>query len=375
MKKKVVCLMIIGMMVAVACSSSKRFEKENGKETNESLVSDKESDSVLETESENDKDSEADTENTTSVNEYEKIESDDKVIDKGGVVVVGDSGYEIYNYRDDTAGNYASAVTDLADALSGKANVYNMLIPLSTGIVFPDNLRDEINSSDEQKAINDIFSKMGDSVKKVNIYDSLMQHRKEYIYFRTDHHWTALGAYYAYEKFCEEKGITPEDINSYQKKEFPEFIGSFYNDTNEEALKANPDTVTAYVPNADAKMHVTPASGDEYDWDIINDVTNYKPAIKYSTFIASDNPFTEITNNELSDGSSCVVVKESFGNAFVPFLVDHYQKIYVVDYRYWNGNLKEFVEKNNVKDVLLLNNLSMIRNQYLIGQFQKVIEP
>lgn len=74
MKKKVVCLMIIGMMVAVACSSSKRFEKENGKETNESLVSDKESDSVLETESENDKDSEADTENTTSVNEYEKIE-------------------------------------------------------------------------------------------------------------------------------------------------------------------------------------------------------------------------------------------------------------------------------------------------------------
>lgn len=78
--------MIVGMMVAVACSSSKRVEKQNNKETNEALVNDKASDNVIETESENDKDSEAGTENTTSVNEYEKIESDDKVIDKGGVV-------------------------------------------------------------------------------------------------------------------------------------------------------------------------------------------------------------------------------------------------------------------------------------------------
>ena len=306
--------------------------------------------------------------------EYDKIESKEKVKVVNGVAVVGNSAYELFTYRESSAKAYAKAVNALAKDLDGKAEVYDMVIPLSSGITFPDNLVEKIDSTNQRNAMLSIMGMMNSQVKSVDIYDALMKHRKEYIYFRTDHHWTALGAYYAYTALCEEMGIEPEKLEEYETREFEGFVGSFYNDTKNESLKKHPDVITAYLPKSEAEMHVTPAKGQDYDWDIIYDVSAYGASLKYSTFIASDNPFTEITNQTLTDESACIVVKESFGNAFVPFLVDHYQHVYVVDYRYWQGNLSKLAEEKKAKDVILLNNLSMIRNQYLVGQLQGVIK-
>lgn len=309
-----------------------------------------------------------------AVVEYDKIESKEKVKVVNGVAVVGNSAYELFTYRESSAKAYAKAVNALAKDLDGKAEVYDMVIPLSSGITFPDNLVEKIDSTNQRNAMLSIMGMMNSQVKSVDIYDALMKHRKEYIYFRTDHHWTALGAYYAYTALCEEMGIEPEKLEEYETREFEGFVGSFYNDTKNESLKKHPDVITAYLPKSEAKMHVTPAKGQDYDWDIIYDVSAYGASLKYSTFIASDNPFTEITNQTLTDESACIVVKESFGNAFVPFLVDHYQHVYVVDYRYWQGNLSKLAEEKKAKDVILLNNLSMIRNQYLVGQLQGVMK-
>ena len=314
------------------------------------------------------------TEESTPEPQYPEIVSDEKIEDFGSVVIVGDAAYELYTYSDATADNYALAVNKVAAALEQKADVYDILIPLGSGITFPDNLRDQIKSSDQREAMSSIQAKMDETVKTVDIYDSLMTNRNEYIYFRTDHHWTALGAYYAYEDFCEVKGITPEALDSYETSEFDGFLGSFYNDTNANAtLKANADVVTAYHPNMDAIMHVTDSRGVEYDSKVIFDESKAAAGLKYSCFIAGDNPITEIENKELTDGSSCIVVKESFGNAFVPFLVDHYQTIYVVDYRYWKGSISELAQEKNVDDVIFVNNLSMIRNKSLVGKLFSVI--
>ena len=314
------------------------------------------------------------TEEPTPEPQYPEIVSDEKIEDFGSVVIVGDAAYELYTYSDAIADNYALAVNKVAAALEQKADVYDILIPLGSGITFPDNLRDQIKSSDQREAMSSIQAKMDETVKTVDIYDSLMTNRNEYIYFRTDHHWTALGAYYAYEDFCEVKGITPEALDSYETSEFDGFLGSFYNDTNANAtLKANADVVTAYHPNMDAIMHVTDSRGVEYDSKVIFDESKAAAGLKYSCFIAGDNPITEIENKELTDGSSCIVVKESFGNAFVPFLVDHYQTIYVVDYRYWKGSISELAQEKNVDDVIFVNNLSMIRNKSLVGKLFSVI--
>ena len=309
----------------------------------------------------------------TELPQYPQLLSDDKIKDYGSVVRVGTSAYELYTYLDDVASNYAKCINKEAAALKDKADVYDIVIPLSSEITFPDNLRDQIKSTDQRKAMEKIQGKMKENVKYVDIYDSLMQHRDEYVYFRTDHHWTTLGAYYAYVDFCEAKGIDPEPLDSYKSKDFEGFLGSFYNDTGDKKLKANPDTVTAYYPNSESILHVTASDGTKYDWPVIYDVENYDASLKYSTFIASDNPYTVIKNKDLDDKSACIVVKESFGNAFVPFLVDHYQTIYVIDYRYWTGSISELAEDKGVSDVVFVNNLSMIRNKNLVGKLHRVL--
>ena len=378
-KKKKIIGMVAGVTAVVAIAAGVILVK--------NIVSSNQNDSKQEVESQQ---SAQDAEGTTGTEkaeagtetevkeeaavEYDKLESKEKVKVVNGVAVVGNSAYELFTYRESSAKAYAKAVNALAKDLDGKAEVYDMVIPLSSGITFPDNLVDKIDSTNQRDAMLSIMGMMNSQVKSVDIYDALMKHRKEYIYFRTDHHWTALGAYYAYTALCEEMGIEPEKLEEYETREFEGFVGSFYNDTKNESLKKHPDVITAYLPKSEAKMHVTPAKGQDYDWDIIYDVSAYGASLKYSTFIASDNPFTEITNQTLTDESACIVVKESFGNAFVPFLVDHYQHVYVVDYRYWQGNLSKLAEEKKAKDVILLNNLSMIRNQYLVGQLQGVMK-
>lgn len=148
--------------------------------------------------------------------------------DYKSVVTVDDTAYELYTYLDKVADNYAKSVNKVADTLAGKSDVYDLVIPLSSGITFPDNLKDKISSSDQHDAMQKIQAKMDKHVKNVDVYDVLMQHRTEYEYFRTDHHWTTLGAYYAYTEFCKAKGITPESLDAYSKKQdFDGFLGSF----------------------------------------------------------------------------------------------------------------------------------------------------
>ena len=303
------------------------------------------------------------------------ITTSDKPYQSGGVYVVGSAGYEMYNYVGSLAEKYQSTVNAVADSLSGVSQVYAMAIPLSSGITLPDELFSDIPGSDQAQAEKDILAGMGQNVKTIPLHDVMMSHRTEYIYFRTDHHWTALGAYYAYVQFCTAKGITPHNLSDYEVSQFPGFLGSFYNDGGKpDAMKNDPDTVNAYHPvSATASMKY----GDNENstltgGQVIFDESTASASLKYGTFIMGDNPFTVIENPEVSNGESCIVVKESFGNAFVPFLVDHYQTVYVVDYRYYSGSVTQLARDKGVKDVLFVNNLSAIRGSYQMGKLAGV---
>ena len=303
------------------------------------------------------------------------ITTSEKPYQSGGVYVVGNTGYEMYNYVGSLAEKYQQIVNGVADDLSGTATVYVMAIPLSSGITLPDSLYRDIPGSDQAQAEKDILAGMGNNVKTVALHDTLMAHRNEYIYFRTDHHWTALGAYYAYAQFCAAKGITPHELSEYEISQYPGFLGSFYNDSGKpDAMAATPDTVNAYHPlSADAHMEY--GSGENSSLTggkVIFDESTAAASLKYGTFIMGDNPYTVIENPDLTDGSACIVVKESFGNAFVPFLVDHYQTVYVVDYRYYGGSVTALARSKNVSDVLFVNNLSAIRGSYQIGKLNGV---
>ena len=388
-----VLLLIAAAALVVAilaiCTDIFSGKKAPDKDTDDPPVTQTDGENTGDTQSGDKQDTTGDTDNTDADNAGDGksdvtttkpassnvITTSDKPYQSGGVYVVGSAGYEMYNYVGSLAEKYQSTVNAVADSLSGVSQVYAMAIPLSSGITLPDELFSDIPGSDQAQAEKDILAGMGQNVKTIPLHDVMMSHRTEYIYFRTDHHWTALGAYYAYVQFCTAKGITPHNLSDYEVSQFPGFLGSFYNDGGKpDAMKNDPDTVNAYHPvSATASMKY----GDNENstltgGQVIFDESTASASLKYGTFIMGDNPFTVIENPEVSNGESCIVVKESFGNAFVPFLVDHYQTVYVVDYRYYSGSVTQLARDKGVKDVLFVNNLSAIRGSYQMGKLAGV---
>ena len=293
-------------------------------------------------------------------------------------VIIGDTAFEYYNYSEPAANYYAKLVNKAATELEGITDVYCLVIPTAIGVVFPDDIRPIYTGTleDQSARLDQIYAKMNDLVIEVNCFDNLMAHRDEYLYFRTDWHWNGPGAYYAYEVFCQMKGVTPYTMEQRQKMEFPGYLGGFYfNSTNQDAaLKQNPDTVIAYKPYCtSATMKYTDKNGNTYSWPIINDVSNYAAAYKYGTFAAADQPYAVFTNPEVTDGSVCIVVKESFGNALMSYVVDHYSTVYEIDYRYWKGDLIQFAKDVGADDLLFANNIGMVRSSYLIGRLDEIV--
>lgn len=299
---------------------------------------------------------------------YPKLHSKKKVqLYASGTARIGDTAYEQYSYVESIAKRYASVVDKMSKSLGKKSKLYSCIVPTSAGITVPDNKKTKIQSGDQQKAIQKIEKKYKGDQTVISLYDTLMKHRDEYIYFRTDHHWTPLGAFYAYTEFCKAKGIQANNISQYRKKTFKGFKGTFYKDTNNnKSLRA--DDIQTFYPVSEKKisMYYKTVQGQKIHAPLIDNVSRYGESLKYCAFISGDNPLTVIKNKSIRDGSSCVVVKESFGNVFVPYLADHYQTVYVIDYRYWSGKLSSFVQKKKVQDVILLNNISMTRNSYLV---------
>ncbi len=289
----------------------------------------------------------------------------------GALLISGDSAYEYYNFVRSTADSYIAAINSAASLLKDKATVYDMIVPNSMGICAPESIVANINTSDQNKAINYMYSGMN-GVKTVSVFDTLKQHKNEYIYFRTDHHWTALGAYYAYCEFAKLKGLTPTPLDSFTVREFPNYLGSFYTSSGKlPQLAANPDTVYAYQPKETNSIDVLYENGEwKYGQEIISDMSAASQGSKYLTFIKGDRPLSIIRNPELSDNSACIVIKESYGNAFVPFLVAHYQTVYIVDYRYFSSvdgrGLLQLCTDTGAKDVLFLNNISATRSKSLV---------
>ena len=297
----------------------------------------------------------------------------------GGLLIVEDTAYEYYNFVTDLANNYITAVANAGEKLSGKATVYDMVIPTSIDIMLPESYieKNSLNTSDQKKAIDEYIlpsiTAQDPSIKTVSIFDTLKAHANEYLYFRTDHHWTQLGAYYGYVEFCKARGFEPVALDQFDRADYTGYLGSFYTATNSAALAANPDTVEAYIPRADVNLSFTQTDGQTVEsWPLIADGEQYDTTSKYIAYCAGDQPYEEIVNNDMAEGPSIVVVKESFGNCFLPFLVNHYKTVYVVDYRSYNGTVTDLVNSTGATDVLLLNNISMTRNEGLIDSFSNI---
>ncbi|MBQ8740667.1 MAG: hypothetical protein IJY79_03855 [Clostridia bacterium] len=292
----------------------------------------------------------------------------------GAMLIVDNAAYEYYNFNQATADNYAATVNRAAQILEGKSQVYDMIIPTSMAVTLPESYSGSTNSSDQKKAIDYMYSLMSPNVNKVDVYTTLLAHKNEYIYFRTDHHWTSLGAYYAYRELMGVKGAVPAELTAFKEHRFEGFLGSFYAESGQKPSLGNtPDYVLAYEPTQLQYIRTfapnTMPNGTDYH--IVSDGNKLSAANKYLSFVCGDHPYGIMTNPTITDGSSCLVIKESFGNAMVAYLTQNYQNVYVVDYRYINqvfpGTLRQFVDERGIQDVMFINNVSATRSPALVN--------
>lgn len=290
----------------------------------------------------------------------------------GTIYVVDNRGFEIYGFSRDGADGYINMINTAATQLKDVATVYDILVPTSIAVNLDEENQKKINSSSQEDTFAYVYGHLDPSIVQVPVLDVLKKHNSEYLYFKTDHHWTADGAYYAYQELMNAKGVTPSPLSAYTKTEFDGFVGTFYSYSDmSDTLKNNPDTVVSYTPSCN-DMTYTDSKGEEHKWNVVADATDYSEGSKYYCFIGGDQPYSKIENPNITDGSSCVVIKESYGNAFVPFLVNSYQTVHVVDYRYYTGNLIDLVKENNVQDVIYINNANALI-QSAVNNMNKIL--
>ena len=298
-----------------------------------------------------------------------------KVQKLGAIIVAGDSGYEFYAFSNKLAPRYINAVNKIEEKSKPTGKVYAMVVPTSIDIKLDDSLRKETKSADQKKALDYFNSSFKNVVAVDGIYNAEREHRDEYTYFRTDHHWTALGAYYAYEQFASAKGVRPVPLSSYETVKFNDFKGTFYSNSKQsKKLGEKPDYVTAYKPINNVTCQITRANGTTFNWPVVKDVSDYKSGMKYLTFIGGDNPLTTIKNLDNPTGTTCVVIKDSYGNAFVPFLIPHYSTIYVIDPRHYEKSLESFCKNKEITDVVFITNISVTRNSIYIQSLEELLK-
>ena len=272
---------------------------------------------------------------------------------QGNIYITDQCGYGLYYFTQDGADAYIRTMNQVYENIKDKVNLYVMMAPISAGVMLDQSVLDDMGCSNEGDAINYVYSQLNPGIKTVSVYENLRKHNAEYLYFHTDHHWTQLGSYYAYEMFCEAKGITPHKLEEFETVEFDNFLGTFYANSNKSPeLEANPDTITAYVPKGTNDMTMTMQTGETIPWNIIYDVSDYVQSEMYATFGGGDQPYAYAHNPNITDGSAVLLVKDSYGNAFVPWLVDHYEYVYWIDFRYTSNTVSQMVEDHGIQDVI-----------------------
>lgn len=293
-----------------------------------------------------------------------------------GLMRVDNAAFEPYGYVDSAAALYAEIVGGAANRLAGIAKVYSLIIPAAIGVTMPDDVIPQLSYYEDMgECIERAFSKMPANVNTVSCYNTLRMHRNEYIYFRTDHHWTAYGAYFAYRSFMIKKGVVPYPLEMHEEVVFEGFLGSLYSSTGKDRNLLPADSIHAYYPvSANVRMVVTYDEGITKEVPIVYDADKLTGANKYCTFAGGDNPITVFTNPNVTDGSVLVVLKESFANPLMAFLCDHYSKIIEIDYRHWTGgSVIELAIREHATDLLFATSIGVVSSRSFLGKLAVVM--
>ncbi len=235
--------------------------------------------------------------------------------------------------------------------LSKDRNVNLMLVPTSTEIL-KDYLPIFSYNINQKKYLEYIENKLNTNVNFINPYNILSNHKDEYIYYLTDHHYTTLGAYYCYVEFCNNYGLTPIDIKHFNIKEVSNnFLGTLFSKI---ILKnQQKDSINIFELNKENKIavdYMNKVTDTLYEFSYLNN-----PRDQYNIFLDNNHPLIKITTSIKNNKKICVV-KDSYANSFIPFLTNHFEEIHVIDLRFYSLNINKYLNENNLNDILIFYN-------------------
>lgn len=248
---------------------------------------------------------------------------------------------------------YVAAFTDQVQNEFG-VEVHTILAPTASCV-----LADKLPAHAPEIDQGELFAQAAAQISGfVNVSDALCAHADEYIYYRTDHHWTSLGAAYAYNVWREMTGRTASNIDSYEQTILS---NAFYGTTYSKAslYTAKPDTITAMLPNDLGAYTVDYNNGTITDSMYTESYLDVKD--KYAVFLNANQPLIKITTNN-KNGERLLIIKDSYANSFVQMVLADYEEIHIIDPRYYKLSPFDFVQQNGITEVLVLYNVKGFSN-------------
>lgn len=273
-------------------------------------------------------------------------------------IYIAKDGYLIEEYeKPENTERIGKILGSFAKELEGQeVDVRLMLVPTAV-CIYEEKLPEYAPVRDQMETAEIIYGISG--IKPVDCSKDLLAYKaKGELYYKTDHHWTTLGAYAGYTAYCREKGMDAVSLEEMTAQTAAEdFRGTVYSKAGDYGREGDP--ITIYTNPAD-KLTVEYMDTGETTESLYN-LEYAEEKDKYSLFLDNLHSLIEITNENADSGRKLVLIKDSYANSMVPFLVRHYKKIYVFDTRYYKQGVSEFIkEQPGVTDVLLLYNMNTL---------------
>lgn len=231
-------------------------------------------------------------------------------------------------------------------------NQYALIAPNSVSVL-KDKLPKNAPVEDQKAYIEELKSSLNSNIKFIDIYNTLESHKNEYIYYRTDHHWTTLGAYYAFLDAAKEMGITPKENYYDIETVTDEFYGTLYSKSGFKGIE--PDSIDVYIPKDENDEVVVSYEEEKKKSGSIYNSEKLNEKDKYEVFLEGNHPLVKI--NTLTDNNKkLLLIKDSYANSFVQFLTPYFNEIVIVDPRYYYEDIDKLISEEGITDLLYLYN-------------------
>ncbi len=233
-----------------------------------------------------------------------------------------------------------------------------LLAPTSVGL-YPERLPWLAPFYPQHKVNDFVGNHLDKGITYLDGFHFLRPHASESIYYRTDHHWTTYGAYLAYVAYAKEQGWQPLAQDDFSIEQVSNsFLGSYHTRGQFQGLL--PDTIEAYFPRKPVATEVFIADTDE-TWTTMYDESFLGKKDQYSYFLGGVHALMTITSDldaQQIEQDKLLIIKDSYAHNVIPFLTNHIPEIHVIDIRYYNGSVSDYMADNGIEDVLYVFNTS-----------------